>query len=281
MIFWSNNKEERTRLLSILNRIPLLQAIYRLKYKRSYNNSARDVFDIHFDSPFGIASGYDENCEFYQTLSNFGAGFVEIGPIGLKEKDGKGVEEAVARLRLEKPSIKLVAHLTNRNTLGDNIDETANLARSMALLYDFVDLFVIDSMASGVTEDINHLSEIIDKMLETRRYFDVKRPILVNITQGTCRSDVDAIVAYTMHSGLDGVVVKDCSLVEYIHKKTSGNLIIVASGDGIGTPEMAYRMLCEGASLVEFDEALLREGPILFKKANQLLHTLRKQNSRQ
>ena len=281
MIFWKNtkNKKQLAEKLSILNRIPLLLFYYRLRYKRVYQNLATRIFDITFDSPFGIASGYDENCEFHKLYSNFGPGFIEIGPIGLQEMDGKGVEEAVAQLRLQRPNIRLAAHLSNDNSLGDNEEETANFARSMALLYDFVDMFIIDSNNCGVTEDITRLSEVIDKMLETRRFFDKRRPIFVNITKGTCRSDIDGIVAYVMRSGLDGVVVKDCKWVDYIHKKTSGNLIIIASGEGIGTAEMAYRMLCDGASLVEFDEALLKEGPALLKNANQLLHQLRKLNS--
>ena len=264
-----------SRLLNYLSRAPLSRFLMRLLFRRHYGNTVQEIFGIRFESPFGLACGYDENGEFYDTLADFGSGFVEIGPITIREKDGKGVEEAVSRLRENKAKTRLIAKITkNESTLTDNAAQ--DFARSMALLYDFVDMFVIDCQSGGVTEDIESLSEVIDRMLETRRYYDVKRPVFVNITKGTARSEVDDIIAYTMRSGLDGVVVKDTAWVEYIYRKTSGNLVIIASGEGVGTAEMAYRLLCEGASLVEFDQAFLRRGPVIFREANQLLHTLRK-----
>lgn len=277
MLFALHSLPQFSRYLSYLSRAPLSRFLTRLLFRRHYANTVQDIFGIRFDSPFGLACGYDENGEYYDTLADFGAGFVEIGPITIKEKDGKGVEEAVGRLRERKARTRLLAKITkNESTLTD--DAAQDFARSMALLYDFVDMFVIDSQSGGVTEDIESLSEVIDRMLETRRYYDVKRPIFVNITQGTARSEVDDIIAYTMRSGLDGVIVKDTAWVEYIHKKTSGNLVIIASGEGVGTAEMAYRLLCEGASLIEFDQAFLREGPAILKEANQLLHTMRNRN---
>ncbi len=274
-LFGSHTLDQLKQRLERISRSPLLRVLLRWYYKRIYANTGQDIFGIHFDSPFGIASGYDENGCLYDTFSDFGSGFVVIGPITIREQDGQGVEEAVARLRLKKPSTRLIAQITNNEQTLEN-DAYKDFSRSMALLYDFVDMFVIDSRSAGVTQDIDYLSEIIDKLLETRRYFDVKRPIFINISQGVSRSEVDAILAYAMRVGLDGVVVRDCPMVEYIYKKTSGNLIVIASGPGIGTPEMAYRMLCDGATLVEFDQVFQRRGPIILKEANQLLHTLRK-----
>lgn len=274
-LFGSHTLEQLKQRLEWISRSRFLRMLLRLHYRRMYANTAQTIFGIHFDSPFGLACGYDENGSLYDTLSDLGAGFVEIGPITLREKDGQGVEEAVARLRLKKPQVRLIAQITKNEQILEQ-DAYKDFSRSMALLYDFVDMFVIDSRSGGVTQDVEDLSEVIDKLLETRRYFDVKRPILINISQGVSRSAVDAILAYAMRIGLDGVIVRDCPLVDYIYKKTSGNLIIVASGPGIGTPEMAYRMLCDGASLVEFDQAFLRRGPAVFREANLLLHTLRK-----
>ena len=276
MIFWTRNIGLLLRRLGYLTRLRPLHPLLRLFYKRNYGNTRREICGIPFDSPFGIACGFDPNCELYDLLSEFGPGYVQIGPITLREKDGKGVEEAVARLRLQHPKVKLAANIVKSDeTWAD--DAAQATVRSMALLYDFVDMFVIDSKISGVTEDLDSLSDMIDKLLETRRYYDIKRPIFLNITAGTSKSEVDALIAYTMRRGLDGIVVKDCSLVEYIYAKTSGNLIIIASGEGVGTPEMAYRLLCDGASLVEFDQVFLRKGPAILKKANHLLHELGKQ----
>lgn len=274
-LFASHNMSHAKRNLEWLSHSKFLRFFMRLCYKRKYANTAQTIFNIRFDSPFGLACGYDEDGNLYDTLSDLGAAFVEIGPITLREQDGKGVEEAVALLRKKKPRTRLLARIT-KNELTIEQNAYQDFSRSMALLYDFVDAFVIDSLSGGVTQDVEELSEIIEKLLETRRYFDVKRPIFINISQGVSRSEIDEILSYSMRMGLDGIVVRDCPLVEYIYQKTSGNLIIIAAGDGVGTPEMAYRLLCDGATLVEFDQAFLQEGPSIFKQANQLLHFLRK-----
>lgn len=275
MILWTQNIDALFRRLGYLSRLRFLHPLLRLFYKRHYANTRRSIFGISFDSPFGIACGFDPDCELYDTLSNFGPGYVQIGPITLREKDGKGVEEAVARLRLQHPKVKLVANIVKSDETWAE-DAVQATVRSMALLYDFVDMFVIDSKICGVTEDLDSLSDMVEQLLETRRYFDVKRPVFINITAGASRSEVDSIIAYTMKRGLDGVVVKDCSLVDYVHEKTSGNLVIIASGEGVGTPEMAYRLLCDGANLVEFDQAFLKKGPVILKQTNKLLHQLSK-----
>lgn len=46
------------------------------------------IFDMEFDSPLGIASGYDKNAEMIQFLTSIGFSFVEIGSVTLNPQNG-------------------------------------------------------------------------------------------------------------------------------------------------------------------------------------------------
>ncbi len=67
--------------------------------------------------------------------------------------------------------------------------------------------------------------------------------------------------------GLSGKPVKERStvIVDYIYKKTSGDIPIIASG-GIFTPEDAKEKFNSGASLVQVWTGFIYEGPAIVKK---------------
>ena len=58
--------------------------------------------------------------------------------------------------------------------------------------------------------------------------------------------------------------------VRYIHKKTEGQLPIIAVG-GIMTPQQAHQMLQAGASLVEIYSGFVYNGPGFVKDINKYL----------
>ena len=67
--------------------------------------------------------------------------------------------------------------------------------------------------------------------------------------------------------GLSGKPVKERStvIVDYIYKKTSGDIPIIASG-GIFTPEDAIEKFNSGATLVQVWTGFIYEGPAIVKK---------------
>jgi Dihydroorotate dehydrogenase len=60
------------------NRPQVLQTMFQTK---KYANNQVTVKGVTFDSPIGIAAGFDKKAEFYNSLGALGAGFVEIGSI--------------------------------------------------------------------------------------------------------------------------------------------------------------------------------------------------------
>jgi dihydroorotate dehydrogenase len=184
-----------------------------------------------------------------------------------------------------------------------NEDAAKDYESAFALLYDFVDMFVVNISCPNVVgltalQDMNFLSDIIDRLLNLRMYYDEYRPILLKVSPDLSHEQLDEIIDYSLRSGVDGIVAgnttrsrdgitsispekieaignggmsgapvhkKNLELVKYVHAKSGGKLPIIGVG-GIMSGEDAKEMLDAGASLVEIYSGFIYEGPGLIKK---------------
>ena len=258
-------------------------------------------------------------------MANFGFGFVEIGSLTPKPQDGnpkprcfrvpgdkaiinrfginnKGVKNAVEHLKKERPEVIVAANIS-KNTTSINEDAAKDYETSFALLYDFVDMFVVNVSCPNVVgltalQDISFLSDIVDRLLDLRMYYDEYRPILLKVSPDLAHEQLEEIVEYCLRSGIDGIVAgnttrsregltsisaekieaigaggmsgapvhkKNVELVKFIHKVSEGKLPIIGVG-GIMSGADAQEMIDAGASLVEIYSGFIYEGPSLVKK---------------
>ena len=310
--------------LTFLRHVPFAGSIMRSIYKKETPALQKEVFGITFPNPVGLAGGLDKNGEHYNDLANFGFGFIEIGSITPKPQDGnpkprcfrvpqdralinrfginnKGVKNAVEQLKKDRPNVLVAANIS-KNTTSINEDAAKDYETSFALLYDFVDMFVVNVSCPNVVgltalQDISFLSDIVDKLLDLRRYYDTYRPILLKVSPDLSSEQLDDIIDYCLRSGIDGLVAgnttrsrdgltidpkkieeignggmsgapvhkKNLELVRYIHTKSEGRLPIIGVG-GIMSGEEAQAMMDAGASLVEIYSGFIYEGPALVKQ---------------
>ena len=311
-------------LLAFIRHIPFARPIIRAIYHRDSPTLEREVFGIKFPNPVGLAGGLDKNGEFYNDMGNFGFGFVEIGSLTPKPQDGnpkprcwrvpgdkaiinryginnKGVKNAVEHLKKVHPEIIVAANIS-KNTTSINEDAAKDYETSFGLLYDFVDMFVVNVSCPNVVgltslQDISFLSDIVDRLLDLRMLYDTYKPILLKVSPDLAHQQLDDIIDYCLRSGIDGIVAgnttrsreglesisqerieeignggmsgapihkKNLALVKYIHEKSEGKLPIVGVG-GIMSPEDAKAMIDAGASLVEIYSGFIYEGPALIK----------------
>ena len=320
--------------LAFLRHVPFAGSIIRAIYKKESPKLEREVFGINFPNPVGLAGGLDKNGEFYNDMANFGFGFVEIGSLTPLPQDGnakprcfrvpgdkaiinryginnKGVKNAVEHLKNHRPEVIVAANIS-KNTNSINEDAGKDYEKAFGLLYDFVDMFVVNVSCPNVVgltalQDISFLSEIVDRLLDLRMYFDNYRPILLKVSPDLSHQQLDEIIDYCLRSGIDGIVAgnttrsrdgitsiskekieeigngglsgaplhkKNLELVRYVHTKSEGKLPIIGVG-GIMTPEQAKAMLDAGASLVEIYTGFIYEGPALIKNIIRHLETSR------
>ena len=310
--------------LSVLRHVPFARSIIRAIYKKESPSLEKEVFGLKFPNPVGLAGGLDKNGEYYNDMANFGFGFVEIGSLTPLPQDGnakprcfrvpqdkaiinrfginnKGVKNAVEHLKKERPNVIVAANIS-KNSTSINEDAAKDYESAFALLYDFVDMFVVNVSCPNVVgltslQDISFLSEIVDRLLDLRMYYDNYRPILLKVSPDLSKEQLDDIVDYCLRSGIDGIVAgnttrsregltiskeeiekignggmsgapvhkKNLELVRYIHSKTEGKLPIIGVG-GIMSEENAKAMIDAGASLVEIYSGFIYEGPALIKR---------------
>ena len=311
--------------LKLLRHIPFAGAIIRAIYKRKSPKLEKNLFGLTFPNPVGLAGGLDKNGEHYNDLANFGFGFVEIGSLTPKPQDGnpkprcwrvpgdraiinrfginnKGVKNAVEHLKKVRPEVIVAANIS-KNTSSINEEAAKDYETSFGLLYDFVDMFVVNVSCPNVVgltslQDISFLSDIVDKLLDLRMLYDTYKPILLKVSPDLAKEQLDDIISYCLRSGIDGIVAgnttrsreglttisqekideignggmsgapvhqKNLALVRYIHEKSEGKLPIIGVG-GIMSPEDAKEMLDAGASLVEIYSGFIFEGPALVKR---------------
>ncbi len=321
--------------LSLLRHIPFARSIIRSIYKKEYPTLEREVFGIRFSNPVGLAGGLDKNGEYYNDMANFGFGFVEIGSLTPLPQDGnakprcfrvpedkalinrfginnKGVKNAVEHLKKERPEVIVAANIS-KNTTSINEDAAKDYEKGFGLLYDFVDMFVVNVSCPNVVgltalQDITFLSEIVDKLLDLRMYYDTYKPILLKVSPDLSHQQLDEIIDYCLRSGIDGIVAgnttrsreglnsiskekieaignggmsgapiheKNLALVKYVHEKSEGKLPIIGVG-GIMNPAQAKAMLDAGASLVEIYTGFVYEGPALIRNINKYLESFAK-----
>ena len=310
--------------LSVLRHVPFARSIIRAIYKKESPSLEKEVFGLKFPNPVGLAGGLDKNGEYYNDMANFGFGFVEIGSLTPLPQDGnakprcfrvpqdkaiinrfginnKGVKNAVEHLKKERPNVIVAANIS-KNSTSINEDAAKDYESAFALLYDFVDMFVVNVSCPNVVgltslQDISFLSEIVDRLLNLRMYYDNYSPILLKVSPDLSKEQLDDIVDYCLRSGIDGIVAgnttrsregltiskeeiekignggmsgapvhkKNLELVRYIHSKTEGKLPIIGVG-GIMSEENAKAMIDAGASLVEIYSGFIYEGPALIKR---------------
>ncbi len=260
--------------------------IIQLLYSRRNSLLETETMGVRFPNPIGLAAGFDKNAEFCDQISDIGFGFVEVGPITPKpEKDpqiaNNGLTATINNLKNIRPKTIVAANLTHNVSTPDD-ELVSDFEKSFTLLYDFVDLFVINTSICregkrSALEDTEQLSDVMDVILDKRLDMDRMKPVLLKISPDIPQEQLDSILAYCMSSGVDGIVAGDINtknekqysknlrLVKHISETTKGRLDIVGCG-GILTPEQAKEMLDAGASLIELYTGIFLEGPVLVRK---------------
>lgn len=316
-------------MLRVVNYIPFSGHLMRMIFNYQNPKLEREVFGIKFKNPVGLAAGFDKNGDAYNLMANLGFSFVEIGSLTPEPQGGNpkprcfrlpkdqaminrmginnnGVKYAVEYIKNHKPNCIIGGNLSKNSTVS-NEDAPKDYEKSFALLYDFVDYFVLNVSCPNVKnldklQNINSLSEIIDRLLTLRRYYDDYRPILLKVSPDIEQKHLDEIIDLVLVSGLDGVIAtnttrsrehlttdkesvaaigdggmsgaplfeKSLSFVKYIHQRTNGQLPIIAVG-GIMSPEKAKAMLDAGASLIQVYSGFIYNGPAFVKEINKYL----------
>lgn len=211
---------------------------------------------MNFKTKIGVRVCNKANgAEYVCALNTLAYSFVII--------DCTDVSKSIATLKKLPRETNIIAHLDKRKE-STYFDKKKDMVASYALLYDFVDAFII----SGYDE----LSDDIDQLINLRLYNDEYRPILMEIPDDMTYDELDDVIAYAKLSNIDGLSVSNPRLLKHAVEKSEGILTIIA--DNVNDAELAASCLRAGASLISVNSG--RYPYLSIFKGRRLIKRLRK-----
>ena len=227
--------------LRILKIAPFLRPLVQALYKRSAPTLRKEIMGMEFSSPIGVAAGIDKRGEYTDVIACYSPSFIEIGPL-------RNVMHAIPHLQERSEDIRIFGNLSN----------TREIQRSFSLIYDFVDAIVLNVSLNTT------VSQVIDQLLELRRYNDTYKPIIFKLNRDLTPEVLDQLADYMLRSGIDAVIVHADS-VQLIREKTEGLMPVIALAE-ITDPEQAAQLLDTGADLIALSNSPFHYGPAYFKR---------------
>ena len=215
---------------------------------KTYPSLRRDLLGFSFDIPVAL-----EPTPVYRP-SKWAVGgsryaFVEIGP----------VTDGTREIGFKKPSSLVVASNISNMQGRTAAELSRSITASFSKLYDFADLFVLDTFRPDsdnvvVLQNADVLSEVMDSLLESRRFYDSAKPILVRVSPSISQTALQDIIHYLRMSDADGIIAGyDCfspELVTRVYAITGGRFPLIACG-GINNPAKADEILKAGADMIQ------------------------------
>lgn len=199
---------------------------------------ATSALGLRFESPFGVAAGFDKDVKGAAGLYALGFGHVEVGTLTAVPQQGnprprlfrlipdravvnrmgfnnRGAEAAAERLRrLRRRSRRAVLGVNiGKSRVVDVADATADYVRSATLLAPLADYLVVN-VSSPNTPGLRGLqaAETLRPLLEAVRAAAGGTPLLVKIAPDLADDDIVAIAALAVDAGLAGIIATNTTV---------------------------------------------------------------------
>ncbi|MBN2614644.1 MAG: quinone-dependent dihydroorotate dehydrogenase [Bacteroidales bacterium] len=223
----------------------------------------RDLFGIHFDSPVGIAAGFDKNAHLFRQLFPLGFGFIEVGTITPKGQPGNprprlfrlpqdralinrmgfnnfGLEAAIDRLSKRKSGYPVGGNL-GKNTLTPNDTAVEDYVLLFEKLFDHVDYFVVNVSCPNISDlkelqDQDALVEILERIQKSNNQKPQRKPVLLKISPDLNNKQLDEVIQIVAQTGIDGVVAVNTSITRDNLNTSSRQVQSIGNGGLSGKP---------------------------------------------
>jgi dihydroorotate dehydrogenase len=226
-------------VVKILFKIPIISSIASALFRYKNDALKTNLFGLEFDSPVGLAAGFDKDAKLFDELSSFGFGFIEIGTLTPKGQEGNpkprlfrlpedgslinrmgfnngGVDEAVERLKNKKSKV----------IIGGNIGKNKNTPNEVAVrdyeicfeaLFNHVDYFVVN-VSSPNTPNLRELQEkaplkaLLNAVMAKNLAKPNPKPILLKIAPDLNDTQLDDIIEIVAETKIDGVIATNTTI---------------------------------------------------------------------
>ena len=204
----------------------------------------RDVFNLSFINPVGLAAGFDKNAKYLSELEMLGFGSVEIGTVTPEPQAGNEKPRLfripehnaiINRMGFNNDGVKAIAkrlslwRASNAKTkmiIGGNIGKNKITANSEAWkdyefcfreLFNFVDYFVVNVSSPNTPglrelQDKDSLNKILSHLQTINRQHVNPKPILLKIAPDLTTAQIDDVIKLALEIHLDGIVATNTTI---------------------------------------------------------------------
>lgn len=225
--------------LKIVFKIPGVKFLMLFLYSNQEEKLERELFGIKFQSPVGLAAGFDKDAKLINELTCFGFSFIEIGTLTPKPQPGNekprlfrlpedsalvnrmgfnngGVQEAVERLKKLNSKVIIGGNI-GKNKLTPNENAFDDYRICFEALYPYVDYFVVN-VSSPNTPGLRELqeNEPLRKLLAGVKQLSLNKskpkPILLKIAPDLTETQLSDIVTILLETKTDGVIATNTTV---------------------------------------------------------------------
>lgn len=217
--------------------VPGLGALTRM-FTRPSRQLAVHALGLTFDSPFGIAAGFDKEATGIRGLGNLGFGHVEVGTLTAVPQSGNprprlfrlladralvnrmgfnnhGATEAVARIRKQtrRSHAPVVGVNIGKSRVVDVDDATDDYVTSTRLLAPVADYLVVN-VSSPNTPGLRGLQSVhlLGPLLLAVKSAAGQTPVLVKIAPDLDDEAIASVCTLVVHLELDGIIATNTTL---------------------------------------------------------------------
>ena len=208
------------------------------------NYLQRNVFNLSFINPVGLAAGFDKNAKYLSELEMLGFGSVEIGTVTPKPQAGNEKPRLfripehnaiINRMGFNNDGVKVIAkrlslwRASNSKTkliIGGNIGKNKITANNEAWkdyefcfreLFDFVDYFVVNVSSPNTPglrelQEKDSLNKILSHLQTINRQHANPKPLLLKIAPDLTTAQIDDVIALALEIHLDGIVATNTTI---------------------------------------------------------------------
>jgi dihydroorotate dehydrogenase len=224
--------------IKFICKIPFLAKMLKSYYEVKSPLLEKKLFGLTFENPVGLAAGFDKDAKFYNELSNFGFGFIEIGTLTPTPQDGNpkprlfrlsedgalinrmgfnnvGVENAIVEL---KKTRKVIIGGNIGKSKSTFIDESLNdYLFCFEVLFDYVDYFAINVSSPNTPllrnlQEKEPLLEILHGLQDLNHRKENSKPILLKIAPDLAEDQLLDIIDIVNETKIAGVIATNTTI---------------------------------------------------------------------
>lgn len=228
-----------TGVFVALCQLPGFSSLFKNLYTVKHKKLERNLFGLTFSNPVGLAAGFDKQASLYNSFSNLGFGFIEVGTITPKGQPGNpkprmfrlqddsglinrlgfnndGVKAAIANLKKRKTNIIIGGNI-GKNKVTPNEKANEDYTTCFEALYPYVDYFVVN-VSSPNTPNLRTLQEkeplkkLLLELIQLNAQKEKKKPLLLKIAPDLTVEQLDDIVEIAQEVGLDGLIATNTTI---------------------------------------------------------------------